>query len=281
MSQHARLDYDMNSDDFNFIRVRTAEVTGIELGEHKREMVYSRIVRRVRELGLQGFTEYCDLIKSDDSAELDQFVNAITTNLTSFFREADQFDTLQHIIFPHLREVKRRDHHLRLWSAGCSTGQEAYTIAMLIREQLGDLAHWDIKVLASDLDSAVLTKAKAGVYDRASLETVKPALRERYFRPLNDNHDKYRIDRCLHTYIRFNRLNLMGTWPMKRKFDVIFCRNVLIYFNQETQITLLRRFYEALNAGGYLLLGHSESLHGVANLFTVVSRNVFQKKAQP
>lgn len=273
-------EFPMTDKDFAFIRSLAKKNTGIELGDHKKEMIYSRIVRRIRALRLNSFNEYCHYLENNLALELTDFVNAITTNLTAFFRESHHFDFLRDTVLPELKEQHKIDKRLRIWSAGCSTGEEPYSLAITLHEAMKNTSGWNARILATDLDSNVVAHGRAGIYSGERFRKVDSKIANKYFSQLNDGSasEGSRIaSDTLKQYITFNRLNLLGDWPMKGKFDVIFCRNVVIYFSKDTQRTLFDRYAELLNPNGYLFIGHSESLHGVSNRFESLGRTMYRK----
>lgn len=263
--------------DFEYIRDMVGERTGIVLSDHKVDMVYGRLARRLRQLKLNNFKDYLDRLKQDDDQELVEFTNALTTNLTSFFREPHHFDFLRNTGIPEL--VKHRPNkRLRVWSAGCSTGEEPYTIAITLQEGLPLIRSWDVKILATDIDSNVVDRAKAGVYDQERLNGVSKERLDRWFRKGSGaNKGKVKASLELQEMITFKQLNLMYQWPMKGPFDIIFCRNVVIYFNKDTQRILFDRYADMLAADGYLIVGHSESLHKVTNRFDLLGKTIYRK----
>jgi len=265
----------LSDSDFHKISETAYKYTGIVLGDHKRDMVYGRLSRRLRELGLSRFSDYCALITDPAHEEVSKFINAITTNLTSFFRENHHFDFLGAKVCAELAEHKR-DRRIRAWSAGSSTGEEPYSIAMTLMGNM-DLRQWDCKILATDLDSKVLDKAQQGVYESERVEQLAPDLKKRWFLTDRNHPDIVRVKPALQELIRFKRLNLLETWPMKGPFDFIFCRNVMIYFNLETQRKLLDGFADMLAPNGYLFIGHSESLHRVSDRFSPIGKTIYQK----
>ena len=272
-------EFPMTDQDFNFIRTIARSHTGIELGDHKKEMIYSRIVRRIRALDLASFAGYCDYLEQNTETELTPFINAITTNLTAFFREPHHFDFLGRTVLPELRKRHASDRRLRIWSAGCSTGEEPYSIAMTLHQHLGN-ERWDARILATDLDTNVLNHGRNGIYSRDRMTGMNEDLVRKYFqvqRGRNPDDDKFRAKECIRELIRFNQLNLLEPWPMKGPFDVIFCRNVVIYFSKETQKILFDRYADILAPGGYLFIGHSESLHGVSRRFESLGRTIYRR----
>lgn len=269
----------MTEADFAQIRKLALDFTGISLSEHKREMVYSRLARRLRVLDMNEFSDYIAYLKTNNADEISNFMNSITTNLTSFFRENHHFDYLSKTVIPELLDLHKADKKIRVWSAGCSTGEEPYSIAMTFLES-GKMPspQWDLKILATDLDSNVLTHAKTALYAENTLSTVPSAIKSRWFIPKKSNDKNvYQVADKVRELLTFNRLNLMQSWPLNSKFDVIFCRNVVIYFDKPTQKILFERFAEALNDGGHLFIGHSETLHGVTTRFKPLGRTIYRK----
>ncbi|QFI39387.1 protein-glutamate O-methyltransferase CheR [Moritella marina ATCC 15381] len=260
----------MQDEEFNYLSQLAFRESGIVINESKRDMLYGRVMKRIRSLKLNGFTAYCQLLQDSYTGELSAFINAITTNLTAFFREEYHFNFLQKVALAHFKH-HNQDKRLRLWSAGCSTGQEPYSIAMSVQGQLPD---WDVKILATDLDSDVLWCAHQGHYD--DLTGIPQHYRTQYC--ANECHQHgYLIGDDIKQVIAFKQLNLLSRWPMKGQFDVIFCRNVLIYFDNETKQKLIQRFYAQLKPGGYLFLGHSESLQSLNTKFRLVGQTIYQR----
>ncbi len=262
--------------DFNTIRKIVSDRTGIVLSDGKRDMIYGRLVRRLRTLGLSGFSEYCDLISREDGGELSEFINAITTNLTAFFRENHHFEFLENELLPFIMENKK-ESKLRIWSAGCSSGEEPYSIAMTVRENIPD--SWDIKILATDLDTNMVNKASAGVYDEGRVSGLdKKRLRRWVKKGRGSNSGMIKISDELRNIITFKQLNLMNDWPFKGPFDFIFCRNVVIYFNKDTQRILFNRFADLLPDGGHIFIGHSESMFNVCDRFKLLGKTIYKKQ---
>ena len=254
--------------------------TGITLSPTKKALLCSRLGKRLRHHGLTTFSEYYEFVTDRDAHgdELSQLVNCMTTNFTSFFREAHHFQFIRDEIVPELRLQAGAPRRLRIWSAGCSTGEEPYSIAMTLAESLGALAYWDIKILATDLDSDVLERAERGVFASDALNGVSPELRHRYFQPLRDGTHRARISPELSQMIRFRQLNLIDpSWPMRGRFDAIFCRNVAIYFARPTQDQLFARLADRLAPGGHLFTGHSESLYGLRQQLRSVGRTIYRR----
>ena len=270
-------EFALKDGDFRKIAKLVLDATGIVLSEKKRAFVYGRLGRRLRKLGLSDFAQYCALLESrDGDSELGMLINAVTTNHTSFFREPHHFDYLARTVIPAI--VKSRGDgpaRLRIWSAGCSTGEEPHTLAMVLREQRALLTGWDAKILATDLDTNVVRHASDGVYDADRLETIPQPFRDRYVQVQDDG--RFWITDDVRELISFAPLNLLEPWPMRGPFDVIFCRNVVIYFDKDTQRKLFDRYAELMRPDGWLFIGHSESLLNVTNRFSLVGRTSYRR----
>ncbi len=239
---------------FAAIRELIFAVAGISMSEEKEELVKARLAKRLRELKIGGYEEYLDRIQTD-RIELSNMVDVLTTNKTSFFREQQHFDYLSEHVFPVWRAERTPR---RIWSAGCSSGEEPYTLGMLLREQLPQL---DVRILATDLSTRVLARAKSARYTPATVEDVPQRLRSKYLRrTLEEGQAAYEVTSDVTALVAFARLNLMGDWPMRGRFDLILCRNVMIYFSDDTRTTLACRFAELLAPGAPLMIGHAESL---------------------
>jgi chemotaxis protein methyltransferase CheR len=256
--------------EFGFLRDLIMRAAGIHLTDQKRSLVEGRLARRLRHHGLRSFREYTDLLREQDAdgRELLEFVNCITTNKTSFFREQHHFDFLRDEVI-----AGAPSRALRIWSAACSTGEEPYSIAMTVRD-----ARATATILASDIDTNVLATARAGVYTAERVASLDHELVRRHFRRgEGERAGWYKVRPELQKLIDFRRVNLIeGSWPSQDTFDVIFCRNVVIYFNRETQEQLFRRFAERLVPGGFLILGHSENLSWMSDVYAPVGRTIYQ-----
>ncbi len=265
--------------EFEFVCQFVYDTAGIVLNASKREMVYRRFTRVIRERNLASFSQYCQLLKENPEQEKHYFINAITTNLTSFFREKHHFDYLQFTEVPQLLIKNKQQRRIRIWSSAASTGEEPYSIAAVIYESCkAYLSSWDIKILATDIDGDVLAKGKLGIYDEKRIEDIPLEYKKAYFaKGKGENAQKVKVAPCLQNLLTFKELNLLHEWPMKGPFDVIFCRNVIIYFDKKTQIDLFERYYELLAPGGLLILGHSESLGHYQQYFENVGRTIFRK----
>lgn len=263
----------MTGRDFDEIAALAYKHTGIVLGRHKANMVYGRIARRLRQLHMATFREYLSYLNDNFAKESTDFINLITTNLTSFYREAHHFEFLKSTAFPELKQ--KTEKRIRIWSSGCSIGQEAYTVAFTLVEA-GFPASWDVKILATDLDSNVIETGRKGVYPIDHVASISDAKIEKYFQKSKDGKQVKVRDNIINM-VHFKRLNLLESWPMQGLFDVIFCRNVVIYFDRETQKKLFDRYADYLPVGGYLIIGHSESINGLSDRFEPVGNTIYRK----
>ncbi|MBU2935005.1 MULTISPECIES: CheR family methyltransferase [Pacificibacter] len=251
---------------------------GIVLSKSKESMVKSRLTRRLRALKIGDFDTYLNFLENDTNAdEISHFISALTTNVSHFFREEHHFSALRNDILPLLYTKLKMGQPVRIWSAGCSNGQEPYSIAMTLLEFDSNIGNYDIKILATDIDPEVLTYAIQGSYSGA-LTSGLPKNCEKYFTCTKIMNDEVlQIKPNVKNLVSFRQLNLHAKWPMAGCFDVIFCRNVVIYFDDETQSQLYRRFANSLNDAGYLLLGHSERLgEEVSDLFKNIGVTIYQ-----
>jgi chemotaxis protein methyltransferase CheR len=270
----------MTDAQFERISRMVKNLCGINLHDGKKELVKARLGKRVRQNGYRTFDEYIDFVESDKTRnELTSMLDAISTNLTFFFREPSHFDYLRETILPEIAASQRGAGRLRIWSAGCSSGEEPYTMAITCNEAIPNIKRWDAKILATDLSTKVLGIAKAGVYDQARFKDVPGQIIQRYFDCIESKAPKqYRAKPDIRNLIHFGRLNLMEKWPMTGPFDVIFCRNVMIYFDKETQARLVDRYWQLLKPRGVLFIGHSESLTSVRHRFKYVRPTIYMKK---
>jgi len=275
-SSQINREFTMTDGDFRTISKMAYKYTGIVLGDHKKDMVYGRLARRMRALGLQNMSDYCELIAEHEQEEVSQFINAITTNLTSFFRESHHFDFLGDRFCREMLARPAHDRRVRAWSAACSTGEEAYSIAITLREKLSSNT-WDCKVLATDLDSKVLAQGRNGIYDKERVLGSHQDIRK-WFLTDRNHPEIVKVKPSLQEVVRFKRLNLLEKWPMKGPFDFIFCRNVFIYFDLATQQQILNGFRNILRPGGYLFIGHSENLHDASRHFEPMGKTIYRRK---
>jgi chemotaxis protein methyltransferase CheR len=270
-------EFEFGTEDFEALRKLVKQITGINLSDQKRELVYGRLARRLRALQLQSFAEYRDVLARDGGQEIVQFCNAITTNLTAFFREPHHFDYLREQLLAPMANsgVARR---LRIWSAGCSTGEEPYSLAMTILEALPDIRRWDVRILATDLDSDVLERGRRGIYTEERLKNLTLQRRSRFFQERRDREGvSYEATAELKSLITFKQLNLMHLLPMRGPLDAIFCRNVVIYFDKDTQRDLFARVSQLQSSGNLLFLGHSESLFKVSEQYALIGKTVYRR----
>ena len=271
-------EFHFSDKEFKFISKLVGERTGIVLSDAKRQMVYGRLSRRLRQLKLTKFSDYCDMLTSGHEGELIEFTNAITTNLTAFFRENHHFEHLKETVLPDLIKKNAHTKRLRIWSAGCSSGEEPYSIAMCVREVIPKSSGWDVKILATDLDSNMVQRGKDGIYTAERVEGLTPSRMKKWVKKgTGANADKVRMSAELREMITFKELNLMEGWPIKGPFDFMFCRNVVIYFNKETQRVLFDRYADILRDDAHLYIGHSESLNKVTDRFKLLGKTIYQK----
>ncbi len=262
--------------DFHALAQVAYRAAGISLSDSKRNLLYSRLSRRLRQLGLESFAAYRALLDSD-TAEIESFINSISTNHTKFFRESHHFEHLRtHVVTPFAQSVRNGTaKRLRIWSAGCSSGEEPYTIAVVLKREIPDLAAHDVKILATDIDTEVLAKAARGYFAANATEDVPRGYQE-FFR-LEKAGDRVSVADGVREAIAFRRLNLMDEWPFHGPFDAIFCRNVMIYFDAPTKMRLIERFTQMLRPGGWLYIGHSESLIGSHPGLQSVGRTAYRR----
>ncbi|CAK0775156.1 chemotaxis protein methyltransferase [Gammaproteobacteria bacterium] len=271
-------EFPFTRDEFNYLRKVANERTGIVVSDEKYDMFYSRLSRRVRKLGFSSFREYCDLIRHEPGdQEVLELVNAITTNLTSFFRENHHFEFLARQVVPELLSIKASEREVRVWSAGCSTGEEPYSIAITLRETLP--AGWKVRILATDIDSSVLEKAATGVYAMERVNSIPEERLRRWFqRGSGTNDGMVKIKSEVRDLIQFEKLNLMADWRVDGPLDMIFCRNVIIYFDKEGKTRLINRYADHIRNRGYLFIGHSESLFKISDRFELLHNTIYRKR---
>lgn len=237
--------------------------TGISLDQSKMSMVYARLAKRLRILGFGDFRKYRKFMATSQGAnERQRMARALTTNTTSFFREAHHFDHMKQLVFPQMIAEARRGARIRLWSAGCSSGEEPYSIALTLLSMMSDAAEFDIKILATDIDTDILHKAKEGIYSKNALAPVDAELRQRWLLPagLIDGEAHWRVHPDLQRLVAFKTANLVGRWPMKGPFQAIFCRNTVIYFDVEDRKLIWTKMASLLCPDGHLYIGHSERI---------------------
>jgi chemotaxis protein methyltransferase CheR len=259
---------------FEKLRSLVFDHTSITLGDEKKQLTYSRYAKRLRALGMKDFSEYIDIIESGDELEMPLFINAITTNFTSFFRENHHFDFLVSEV-ARLLAVKSS---VRIWSAGCSSGEEPYSMAMFLLHGIPNIEGADVKILATDLDSEVIAKASRGIYadklfDNSNNEIIKRWTK----RGRGDNVGLVMMHPTVRKMISYRQLNLLEDWPMKTAFDIIFCRNVVIYFSKDVQKKLFSRFSSNQKKGAKLMIGHSENIAKVCDSYRLIGKTIYEK----
>lgn len=253
--------YPMTDADFRNIAEILKRETGICLSDGKKQLVSSRLSKRLRKLGLSSFRQYCEQLDSPGaSEEMGCLVKALTTNVTNFFREPHHFEYLRSEILPGLAKKATNGGSVRIWSAGCSGGQEPYTLAMVLLEAMPRVLELDVKILATDIDPQMIERGRRGVYSVSDAENIPEKMKHKYFEPQADGG--WLARGSMKDLITFNELNLFKAWPMQRCFDVIFCRNVVIYFDAPAQINLWEKFANYLVDEGHLFIGHSERITG-------------------
>lgn len=245
---------------------------GIDLSK-KRLLIESRMYSVLAEKKLSSFSEYFDLMRRDGGAEREVMLNKLTTNHTYFMREPGHFEFMKHTFLPQQEKTNCRKN-LRIWSAGCSTGEEAYTAVMVMKDYFGMNRDWDYRILATDISTHVLEAAKEGIYPAESLKTLPPEWQRRWFRR---SEESFLLGEEIRREVIFKRLNLMEPFPFHEPFDLIFCRNVMIYFDQETKNSLIAKFSDALKPGGYLFIGHSETIQRGGAGLNYIAPSIFQK----
>ena len=269
----------LNDTEFEKLRELVFKVSGISLADTKKELVVSRFTKRLRALKLQSFSDYYDLLVSSSGfSEVQNFINSITTNKTDFFREAHHFDFISSTFVPQVIASGKRV--VRVWSAACSTGEEPYTIAMVMAKNLVEPYNIPVKILATDIDTSVLTIAARGVYESGVLNTVPEEYMKKYFlRGKGDNLGLFKIKDEIRQMVTFKQLNFIAPdYPITSTFDMIFCRNVIIYFNPETKKMVVNRLFRYLNDGGYIMMGHSETLFNMIEGLVYLKNTIYQKK---
>lgn len=266
---------ELNHKQFQEISRLVYQQCGISLKSGKEALVRARLMKRLRALEISSIKAYLELIGSEKGrSEIHTLIDVMTTNKTSFFRESAHFDYLADVILPELDQRR-----LRFWSAACSSGEEPYTLAMVLCENIADIDQKDVLILSTDISSRMLETARDGVYAQDRMAGVPRPLIQKYFECRPAGTAKwYRVGAALRRLVRLAPLNLVQTWPMKGPFDVIFCRNVMIYFDRPTQQQLVNRFHELLAPGGYLFVGHSEGLSGVQHAFQYVKPAIYRKR---
>jgi len=271
------MEYPITKQEYDRIRTLLYDESGISLGENKQSLVVSRLTKRLRDLRLDGFSSYYEYVTRDSSGEeFTRMLDLLSTNKTDFFREPKHFEFLREHILPALEHEKR----IRIWSSACSTGEEPYTIAMALHEGVSNPAQWNFQILASDISTRVLAHAARGLYAEDRIRDVPAEIVRRHFlRGRGESAGLVKVKPHLSQIITFRRMNLMDErFPIKAPLDLVFCRNVMIYFDRPTQERLVNKFYRHLKPGGYLFIGHSESLQWVSHPFKTVAPTIYLKE---
>ena len=257
-------DLPMTRGDFETIASLLYKASGIRLTDKKEHLVYSRLSKRLRARNLSSFEEYCRLLKKEtEEEELLLVIQALTTNVTKFFREPHHFELLRNSVLPALTEKAKRGDPIRIWSAGCSAGQEPYTIAMEILEWMPNADQLDVKILATDIDKTMVDTGRRGVYPDSEVQSIAPNLRNKHFQT-GEGGDQWQVSQAMQKLVSFRVLNLFDPWPMRRTFHAIFCRNVVIYFDMDDQAILWEKFAKHMSKDALLMIGHSERISGRA-----------------
>jgi len=264
----------LTDSEFNDITTFMKTNYGIDLLK-KRQLIESRMYAVLLKKGFKSFAEYIDLIKTKDEKEISQLINKLTTNHTYFLREIHHFDFMKNVILP-FHEKNNKDKDIRIWSAGCSTGEEAYTAVMVMHEYFGlKRNQWDYRILATDISSRVLESAKNPVYTVDNLKDISADWIKKYF--VKKDSDTYTLRDEVTGQVIFKTFNLLDKMIVKKPFDLIFCRNVMIYFDYETKKQLVNKFFDLLNPGGYLFIGHSETIKNGESKFKYIQPSIYQK----
>jgi chemotaxis protein methyltransferase CheR len=267
----------LSEEDFEFFRGVIYKESGIRLSDIKRALVQARLMKRLRELKITDYHEYSEYLNENYDEEVVHLINCITTNKTDFFREPYHFEYIERTILPQLEREKKRE--IRIWSAGCSTGEEPYTILITLLEYYGNRTMPDIKFLATDIDTRVLDAAVRGIYSEDAVRIMPLEILRKYFLQSSErNKTVYMVKEMVRDLVHFRRLNLLDEeLPMKRTFDIIFCRNVFIYFDNSSKRRVLGHFHRYLNNNGSLFMGHAETLSDAQGLFKIVQKSIYRK----
>jgi len=267
--------------DFQKISDIVYEHCGINLYKDKKELIRTRVSKRLRLGNFKTFSEYIKYVLDDKTgSEFSLLIDSLSTNLTGFFREVGHFKFIRSELLPQLLEQKKkkRDFRIRAWSAGCSSGEEAYSLAMILLEATQCSDQWNVKVFANDISETMLKVAQKGIYEKEKVEPVPLLLRQKYMISPRKGHSKvFEVNQILRDTVTFKRMNLVKPWAIDKTVDFIFCRNVMIYFDKQTRVRLVNRFWDLLDSGGVLFTGHSESLIGIDHKFNYVQPTIYIK----
>lgn len=269
-------EFDFTDDDFRFLAKCAYEHAGIALSDNKVNLVYGRLSRRLRALKLPDFKAYRAYLTANDR-EIENFINSISTNHTKFFRESHHFDHLHANVSAPFGRERMPGRRMRIWSAGCSSGEEPYTIGSVLARDIPDLKRHDVLILATDIDTEILGRAARGEYQPAAIDEIPAAYKPFFSVETRAGREAMVVADELRDIVRFKQLNLMQDWPIKGLFDAIFCRNVMIYFDAPTKSRLIDRFIAQLKPDGWLYIGHSESLTGGHPGLKLMGRTIYRK----
>lgn len=267
---------DITDKEFLLIRDYIKDNYGINLTGEKKSLVYSRLKNTLDRLGLKDFTEYYNYLLKDKTGNASMtFIDKMTTNHTFFMREIDHFEYLKSTVLPYI-ERTAEDKDVRIWCAGCSSGEESYTLEMILTDYFKNKGNWNTELLATDISTVVLNKAIKGIYSNDKIKTLNENWKKNYFTPIDS--DRVQVIDEIKNKITYRKFNLMNSkYPFKRKFQTIFCRNVMIYFDDETRTNLVKRFYDSSEKGAYLFIGHSETLNNIKTDYEYIMPAVYRK----
>ena len=271
-------EFAFSDQEFERVKLLIGERTGIHITEDKKALVYARITRRLRALKLKNFADYFHILQSDSKDETQRFINAVTTNLTSFFREQHHFDFLREEFVPKVMEQNSKRKTINIWSAGCSSGEEVYSIAIALSEAIPNIAQWNVRIVGTDIDSDMLATGRNGVYEMSRVEGISESLLKKYFlRGKGRNAGRVKVGEKLAEMVTFDYVNLVEPWNLQCTFDFIFCRNALIYFDAAVQKDIVDRFSNELADQGYLAVGHSENILKLTDKYKLVGKSIYEK----
>ena len=254
------------------------EKTGIVISESNFNALQKKLCSRIASLNITEFSDYLRLLKDGSSGEMNFLLNSSTINFTSFMREKEHFHILTDKILPDILQKNMARKKLRIWSAACSSGEEAYTLAIVLKEALEATPGWDIKIIATDLDTDVLSFADKGIYHKKRIETFNPIRQKKWFEEMSDDSGNVRVKKEIRDMVEFRQVNLVDNWRLFDKMDLIFCRNVMIYFDADTRKTLINKFVEQLTPKGWLVVSRTESIYGVTDSLESFGDSVYQRK---
>ncbi|CAO5674677.1 MAG: Chemotaxis protein methyltransferase [Holosporales bacterium] len=273
-----KMEYEFTQEDFDRIQKKVHNLCGIVLRYEKKGMVYARLGKRLKELGLTTFKDYLTYLSQNESSELTHLINALTTNLTKFFRENHHFEHLSHIVLEDFIAENQYNvaPKLRIWSSASSSGEEPYSIGLTVYNKLLErkISMQDVKILATDIDTQMVAHGEAGIYTSQDLENIHSNLRVHFNK---NNQNEWVVGQQIKKLLTFKQLNLIDKWPFSGPFDVVFCRNVVIYFDKDTQRVLFDKIANVLKPNGWLYIGHSESLFRVTDRFELIGQTIYRK----